>query len=33
MSVPGNASLLMKSYSTLATRKLPVATRSVMHPP
>src|SRR6185312_5531083 len=32
-SVPGSASLLMKSYSTWATRRLPTVTRSVIFPP
>jgi hypothetical protein len=30
MSVPGKASLLMKSYSSRATRRFPTGTRSVI---
>src|SRR5262245_49157855 len=33
MSVPGSASLLMKSYSTWATRRFPTVTRLVMRDP
>jgi hypothetical protein len=33
ISVPGSASLLMKSYNTWATRRFPTVTRSVMFPP